>query len=97
MLEDDGRVRINRANARELKEQESTKWGNANRGEAVLMATITLQDMQRDPLGYLHRVEAGETLVILRDDRAVAEIKPVARPNAARRPRGLQHTRSGLL
>ncbi|MGH7201158.1 MAG: type II toxin-antitoxin system Phd/YefM family antitoxin [Planctomycetaceae bacterium] len=42
------------------------------------MTTISIQEIQRDPLGYLNRVEAGETLLVVRDDHPVAEIKPVA-------------------
>jgi antitoxin (DNA-binding transcriptional repressor) of toxin-antitoxin stability system len=49
------------------------------------MSTISVQDIQRDPLGCLRRVEDGETLIILRDERAVAEIKPV--PSLAVQPR----------
>lgn len=41
--------------------------------------------MQQDPLGYLRRVEAGETLLVVRNERPVAEIKPV--PEIGRRPR----------
>ncbi|MFQ5853184.1 MAG: type II toxin-antitoxin system Phd/YefM family antitoxin [Candidatus Binatia bacterium] len=47
------------------------------------MTTITIDEIQRDLMGYLQRVKAGETLVILEADEPVAEIKPVA-PNEAR-------------
>ena len=50
------------------------------------MTRVRVEDIQGDLLGYLRRVEAGETLVILRADRPVAEIKPVAR---SPRPYGL--------
>lgn len=50
------------------------------------MMTITIDEIQRDLLGYLHRVEAGETLIILDDNRPVAEIKPVAPAEAGLRP-----------
>jgi antitoxin (DNA-binding transcriptional repressor) of toxin-antitoxin stability system len=49
------------------------------------MSTISIQDIQRDPLGCLRRVEDGETLIVLRDERPVAEIKPV--PSLASQPR----------
>ena len=53
------------------------------------MTTISIHEIQRDPLGCLRRVEEGETLVVVRDERAVAEIKPVL-PSADRpRPYGL--------
>ena len=41
------------------------------------MTTISVNEIQRDLLGYLRRVEAGETLLVVRDDHPVAEIKPV--------------------
>ena len=54
-----------------------------------IMITISIDEIQRDLLGYLHLVEAGETLVILQADKPVAEIKPIA-PSAKRlRPFGL--------
>src|SRR5438034_318661 len=42
------------------------------------MTTISVHEIQRDPLGILRRVEDGETLLVLRDEQPVAEIKPVA-------------------
>ena len=41
------------------------------------MMTISVEDMQRDLLGYLRRVEAGDTLVLMQAGRPVAEIKPL--------------------
>lgn len=41
------------------------------------MTTINVLDFQRDPPGFLRRVEAGETLVVIRDQHPVAEIKPM--------------------
>lgn len=49
------------------------------------MTTISILDIQRDPLGYLRRVEDGETFLVVRDAHPVAEIKPV--PAASRQPR----------
>lgn len=40
--------------------------------------TISIDDMQRDLIGYLRRVQAGETLVITEANKPVAEIKPVS-------------------
>lgn len=37
------------------------------------MLNITIEEMQRAPLKYLHQVEAGETLVIFRSDTAIAK------------------------
>ncbi len=36
------------------------------------MLNVTVDEIQRDPLKYLHQVEAGETLVIVRFDKAIA-------------------------
>ena len=53
------------------------------------MTTISVLEIQRDLLGYLQRVEAGETLVIVRDGVPVAEIKPVPPSPPELRPFGL--------
>ena len=42
-----------------------------------IMVTINIDDMQRDLTGYLHRVQAGETLLVLEADQPLAEIKTV--------------------
>lgn len=42
------------------------------------MVTIDIDDIQRDLAGYLHRVQAGETLLDLEADQPLAEIKPVS-------------------
>jgi antitoxin (DNA-binding transcriptional repressor) of toxin-antitoxin stability system len=42
------------------------------------MSTISLEDLQHDPAALLDRVEAGESLVVVRGGRAVAELRPVA-------------------
>jgi len=46
------------------------------------MTTISVDDMQRDLIGYLRRVQAGETLVITQANKPLAEIKPVSEPTA---------------
>lgn len=53
------------------------------------MTTIAVQDMQRDPLGHLRLVEQGETLLIVRGEQPVAEVKPVAARPRQPRPFGL--------
>ena len=53
------------------------------------MTTITLDDMQRDLPGYLQRVRAGETLLIVQADQPIAELKPVTPPAQTLRPFGL--------
>ncbi len=53
------------------------------------MSTISVQEIQRDPLAFLHRVEAGEAFLVVRDERPIAEVKPVPSPAAEPRPFGL--------
>jgi antitoxin (DNA-binding transcriptional repressor) of toxin-antitoxin stability system len=53
------------------------------------MIQVSVEDMQRNLPAYLQRVEAGETLVIVRAGQPVAEIKPVAAGAKQLRPFGL--------
>ena len=53
------------------------------------MTNISIEEIQRDFMGYLRRVQAGETLVILQADKPVAELKPVTSNGRERRPYGL--------
>jgi antitoxin (DNA-binding transcriptional repressor) of toxin-antitoxin stability system len=53
------------------------------------MTAIQVRDIERDVLGCLRRVEAGESLLVLKDGRPLAEIKPVAPAAAQPRPAGL--------
>lgn len=55
------------------------------------MTTVSLEDIQRDLLGYLLRVEAGETLLIVQADKLVVELKSASHDAAAKqlRPIGL--------
>jgi len=57
------------------------------------MNPITVDDIQRDVAGYLGRVRAGESLLVLEDDRPIAEVKPIPpadnAPPLALRPSGL--------
>jgi antitoxin (DNA-binding transcriptional repressor) of toxin-antitoxin stability system len=41
------------------------------------MLSVTVEEMQRDPSKYLRQVEAGETIVIVQADKAIAELKPI--------------------
>ncbi|MDZ7363634.1 MAG: type II toxin-antitoxin system prevent-host-death family antitoxin [candidate division KSB1 bacterium] len=41
------------------------------------MIQISVDEMKRDLPVYLHRVEAGETLVIVKAGKPVAEMKPI--------------------
>ncbi len=55
------------------------------------MVTVRVEDIGKDLAGYLRLVEAGETLLVLKEDRIVAEIKPVGRESdtGQARPAGL--------
>lgn len=53
------------------------------------MTPISISDLQRDPLAILRRVEEGETLLVMRDEQPVAEIKPAALKERQPRPYGL--------
>lgn len=53
-----------------------------------IITHVNIEDMKRDVSLYLQRVEAGETMVILRSGQPVAEIKPIPR-SETRRPYGL--------
>lgn len=52
------------------------------------MLNVTVDDIQRDLLKYLNQVEAGETLVIFKSDKLIAELKPVTNSKQLR-PFGL--------
>ena len=53
------------------------------------MKTISADEMQKDVLGYLRRVESGETLIITQGNEPIAEIKPLLRAKHQPRPFGL--------
>jgi antitoxin (DNA-binding transcriptional repressor) of toxin-antitoxin stability system len=53
------------------------------------MTTIKVEDIERDLPGYLKRVRAGETFLVLDADKPVAELKPVTQPVQQLRPFGL--------
>jgi antitoxin (DNA-binding transcriptional repressor) of toxin-antitoxin stability system len=54
-----------------------------------IMSKIRIQDIRRDPSDFLRRVEEGETLLVLRDDEPLAEVRPVSKLNGQPRPFGL--------
>lgn len=53
------------------------------------MSIITVQDIQHDPLAFLRRIEAGESFLVVRDERPLAEVRPVVAPATQPRPFGL--------
>src|SRR5260370_22897370 len=53
------------------------------------MSTISVQEIQRDPLTFLQHIEAGEAFVVVRDERPLAEVRPLRMAIAQPRPFGL--------
>ena len=53
------------------------------------MMHVSVEDIQRNLVLYLQRVEAGETLVIVRAGQPVVEMKPVQTEAEIFRPFGL--------
>jgi antitoxin (DNA-binding transcriptional repressor) of toxin-antitoxin stability system len=53
------------------------------------MATTSVSEIQQDFLGYLHRVEQGETILVVQDNRPIAELRPVGPMLTEPRPYGL--------
>lgn len=53
------------------------------------MNTVSLTELQQNTAGLLARVEAGEHLLVVRGDRPVAELRPIAGPRPGPRPFGL--------
>jgi antitoxin (DNA-binding transcriptional repressor) of toxin-antitoxin stability system len=53
------------------------------------MSTISVQDVQNDFLAFLRRVEAGETFIVVRGERPLAEVRPVTTLATEPRPFGL--------
>ena len=51
------------------------------------MTTVNIRDMERDLAGYLRRVQAGETLLVVDADQPLAEIKPIPTILPKRKPR----------
>jgi antitoxin (DNA-binding transcriptional repressor) of toxin-antitoxin stability system len=41
------------------------------------MQQIIVQEIQRNPSKYLNQVEAGESFIIVQEDKPIAELKPI--------------------
>ncbi len=54
-----------------------------------LAVQVSLDRVAQDVLTYLRRVEAGETLIIVKAGKPMAEIKPVVSASKTLRPFGL--------
>lgn len=53
------------------------------------MLNVTINEIQHDPLKYIHQVEAGATLVIIKCNKPIAELKPILPSSKQLRPFGL--------
>ena len=54
------------------------------------MIRVSIDEMESDLDKYVRRVEEGETLIVLRSNRPVAELRPIEEmPASLRRPFGL--------
>lgn len=53
------------------------------------MAQVSVEEIQQDLPAYLQRVEDGETIIIIRAGKPVAEVKPVLSRTETLRPFGL--------
>jgi antitoxin (DNA-binding transcriptional repressor) of toxin-antitoxin stability system len=53
------------------------------------MTRVSVEEIQQDVSAFLERVEAGETLLMMRTGKPLAEIKPVVVSPEALRPFGL--------
>jgi antitoxin (DNA-binding transcriptional repressor) of toxin-antitoxin stability system len=53
------------------------------------MSSISVQDIQRDVLAFLRRIEAGESFLVVSGGHPLAEVRPVPAPAAQPRPFGL--------
>jgi antitoxin (DNA-binding transcriptional repressor) of toxin-antitoxin stability system len=49
------------------------------------MSHITTAQIQQNPLDFLRRIEAGESMLIVSESRPLAEITPIA-PTIQKRP-----------
>jgi antitoxin (DNA-binding transcriptional repressor) of toxin-antitoxin stability system len=67
-------------------------WSNSTREPDCYnnrMSNISVQDIERDPLAFLRRVEAGESFLVVRGERPLAEVRPLPAPATQPRPFGL--------
>ena len=53
------------------------------------MAQVSVEEIQQDLPAYLQRVENGETIIIIRAGKPVAEVKPLLSRIETLRPFGL--------
>lgn len=57
----------------------------------MVMTRINVHEAKARLSAYLNRVEAGETVVICRRNRPIAELRPTTKARSEPRPRGFAH------
>jgi antitoxin (DNA-binding transcriptional repressor) of toxin-antitoxin stability system len=62
-------------------------WSSAM--DEQLAVQVTIEEIEKDVSAYLERVKVGETLVIVKAGKPLAEIKPILAPSTSLRPFGL--------
>ncbi len=55
----------------------------------MIVNEISIDEIEHNLFKFLKRVEAGETLVIMKADKPLAEVKPVSKTSSKIRPFGL--------
>ncbi|HXE52349.1 MAG TPA: hypothetical protein VN541_05005, partial [Tepidisphaeraceae bacterium] len=53
------------------------------------MSTISVEEINRDPRDFLRRIEAGEEMLVTRNERPLAEVRPLSQARPDPRPYGL--------
>jgi antitoxin (DNA-binding transcriptional repressor) of toxin-antitoxin stability system len=53
------------------------------------MTKIPVEEIERDPRGFVRRLEAGESFLLSRGTRVVAEVQSLVRREGGPRPYGL--------
>lgn len=53
------------------------------------MTTFTIQEIQHDPRSFLRRLKAGEELLVVEGERALAQVYPLTPQSSTPRPYGL--------
>jgi antitoxin (DNA-binding transcriptional repressor) of toxin-antitoxin stability system len=54
----------------------------------MTIVNVSVEDIEKDPREYLHRVLDGETVIVFENDSPVAEMRPLAKRTGSR-PIGL--------
>jgi prevent-host-death family protein len=53
------------------------------------MTRLTIDELKRDPTRFVRHIETGESVLLTRDGKPIAAVKPIAGQAGALRPFGL--------